>query len=154
MDHSGWFATKSGMWAFVIVELHPFSNACLRFRSSLPGVQVDAFVFEGAPQPPDEDIVEEPALAVHRDANAGSAQTVCPGKRRELAALIRIHDLRAAELVDRLVQRFDAKLCLQRVRDAPGQNLAGEPVDDRDQLYRNYSGGLAERQFIPCSPSH
>ena len=42
----------------------------------------------------------------------------------------RVHDLRHAELVDRLVQCLDAELDLQRVGDAPGQNLAGEPVQN------------------------
>jgi hypothetical protein len=29
VDHSGWFAAKGGMWAFVIVELDPLPDACL-----------------------------------------------------------------------------------------------------------------------------
>jgi len=47
---------------------------------------------------------------------------------------IRIHDLGRAELVEGLVQRFDAEVGLQRVRDAPGQDLAGVPVHDGDEI--------------------
>ena len=47
-------------------------------------MQVDALVFERPPQPLDEDVVEEPALAIHRDAHADLAQPVRPGEGREL----------------------------------------------------------------------
>ena len=96
-------------------------------------MQVHAFVFQRPPQPLDEDVVEEPAFPIHRDAHAGPAQAVRPGKRRELATLIGIHDLGRAELVNGLVQRLNAEIDLQRVRDAPGQDLAGVPVHDGDQ---------------------
>ncbi len=60
-------------------------------------MQVDALVFQGSPQPLDEDIIEEPPLSVHRDAHAGPAQTVCPDEGSELAALIGIHYIGRAE---------------------------------------------------------
>jgi len=41
---------------------------------------------------------------------------------------IGVEDLGRAEPVDRLVQRLDAKVSLKGVRDAPGQDAAGEPV--------------------------
>jgi len=62
------------------------------------------------------------------DFGLGPFQPVGPVERRELAALIRVHDLWRAELMDRLVQRLEAELRLKRVRYPPGQNLAGEPV--------------------------
>ena len=39
-------------------------------------MQIDVFVFQGSTEPFDKAVVEEPALAVHRDADAGSAQLV------------------------------------------------------------------------------
>ena len=50
-------------------------------------MQGDALVFQGSPQPLDEDVVEEAAFPIHRDAHAGSAEPVGPGEGRELAAL-------------------------------------------------------------------
>ena len=47
------------MWALVIVEVDPLSNACLRLRSGLPTMQVDAFVFQGPPQAFDTDEIEQ-----------------------------------------------------------------------------------------------
>ena len=61
-------------------------------------------------------------------------QPVGPIKGGELAALVGIHDLGRAELMDRLVQRLEAEVGLQRVGDAPGQNLAREPVHDGHQI--------------------
>ena len=99
-------------------------------------MQVDAFVFQGPPEPFDKDVVEEPALAIHRDTHTGSARPVGPGKGRELRTPIGVHDLWRAEPGDGLVQRIHAEVRLQRVRDAPGQNLAGVPVHDRHQIQK------------------
>ena len=134
IDHSGWFAAKGRMRALLVVELHPLSDASLRFWSGFPGMQIDAFVFQGPPQPLDEDVVEEPSLAIHWDADACSAQLVRPGKGRELGALIGVHDLGWTELVDGFVQCIDAKLSFQRVRYPPRQNLACVPVHDSHEI--------------------
>ena len=92
-----------GVGPLVVVEIDPAPDASLGLRAGLPGVQVDAFILQGPPEAFDEDVVETPALAVHRDPGADPLQPVGPGEGRELAALIRVHDLGRAELVDRLV---------------------------------------------------
>ena len=76
---------------------------------------------EGLP-PPSQPFLDRPA------------QPIRPGEGCELASLIRVHDLGRAELVDGLVQCFDAEVGLQRVREPPGQNLAGVPVHDRHEV--------------------
>lgn len=38
-------------------------------RAGFSGVQVDAIILQGAPQPLDDEVVEQRSLAVHRDAN-------------------------------------------------------------------------------------
>ena len=70
IDHGWGFAAKSGMGSLTVVELDPFSDTGLRLCSGFPGVEVDAFVFQAPPQPLHEDVVEEPALAIHRDEHA------------------------------------------------------------------------------------
>ena len=65
IDHGGWSAAKGGVWTLVIVEGHPFADARLCLRAGFPSMQVDAFVFQAAPETLDKDVVEEPALAVH-----------------------------------------------------------------------------------------
>lgn len=73
-------------------------------------------------------------FAVHRDPGPDPFQPVDPGEGRELRPVIGVHDLGRAELVDRLVQRFDAEVSLQRVGYPPGQHLPGMPVHDGDQI--------------------
>ncbi len=75
------------MRALMVVEGHPLPDGRFRLRTGLPGMQVDALVFESAPQPLDEDIVEETALPIHRYAHAGPAEPIRPGKGRELGSL-------------------------------------------------------------------
>lgn len=94
------------------IDSDPRANAGLRFRSSLPSVQVDALVFQASPQPFHEDVVEEPAFAIHGDPHAGPSQPVRPGEGRELTALIGIHDLGRVEPGDGLGQRLNGKALL------------------------------------------
>ncbi len=114
-----------GVRPLVIVKGDPFCHAGFGLRSCLPSVQIDTFILQGPSQALDEDVVEATALTVHRDLGADPLQPDSPCKGCELAALIRIHDLGRTEPVDCFVQRFNAKVRLQRVGDAPGQNLAG-----------------------------
>ena len=116
----GGAGAKSRMWAFVVVELYPLSDARPGFRAGFPGVQVDAFVFQAPPEPLHEDGVhcpagvglqtmrgEEPGFAAHRDARARPPRPVAPGKGRELRSQVGVHDLGRAEPGDGLVQRLD-----------------------------------------------
>ena len=91
-------------------------------------MQIDALVFEGSPQPLDEDVVEEPALAVHGNPHTGLPEGVGPGPGRKLAALVGVHDLRRAVPRDRLCQRIDAGLGIESVRQTPRQDLGKRPV--------------------------
>lgn len=54
----------------------PFCQASPQFRSGLEGVEIDAFVFQGPPQPLDKDIVHPSPPAIHADANASVFQDV------------------------------------------------------------------------------
>lgn len=52
----------------------------------------------------------------------------------ELAALIRIHDLRLAVVAHGIFQNFDTRTGLDRHRQPPSQILASEPVQHREQI--------------------
>ena len=79
-------------------------------RAGLSRVQVYALIFQRSPQALDHDVVEATPLAVHRDPRADPLQPVRPGEGRELRALVDVHDLRRAEVVDRLVQCLDPEV--------------------------------------------
>jgi len=109
-----------GVAPLVVVECDPAPDTDPSLGPSFPSLQIDAFILQEPPEAFDENIVNAAPLAVHRDPGADPFQPVNPGKGCELAALIGIHDLGRAELVDRLAQRLDAEVRLQRVGDAPG----------------------------------
>ena len=117
-----------GMRPVMIVEGHPAPDAGFRLRARVPCVQVNALVLQRPPKALDEDIVDAASLAVHRDAGAGALHAVRPGKGRELAALVAVHDLGRTEAVHRLVERLDTELGLAGIGDPPSQDLAGKPV--------------------------
>ena len=119
--------------ALVVVEGDPAPNAEPSLGPSFPGVRINAFILQGPPETLNEDVVDAANFAIHRDPAADPFQPVGPGEGRELRPLIGVHDLGRAELVDRLVQRFDAEVSLQRVGYPPGQHLPGIPVHDGDQ---------------------
>lgn len=100
----------------MIVEPDPSPDPGLCVPSPCEGVQEDALIFKGSPEPLDEDVVEKTPLAVHGDSNPGLLQTVRPSPRCELATLIGIEDIRTAVTVQSLFQRIDAELNIHGVR--------------------------------------
>ena len=99
----------------MIVEAHPVTDPLSGLEPAREGMQVDALIFQRAPQPFDEDVVEEPAAPVHRDPHPGLFQAMRPRPRRELAALIGVEDLGRAIPAQRLIQRIDAELYINGV---------------------------------------
>src|SRR5215469_10044217 len=79
----------------------------------------------------------------HSEANAGSV-SVSPDRptkivlRRSvesaLAALVGIEDFRSAIARERFRERFDAKIGVERVGEAPGEHRAAHPVHDHHQV--------------------
>ena len=97
-------------------------------------MQIDALVFQAAPQPLDEHVVHPTAPAVHRDAHRRRLQQPGELRRGELAALIGVEDLRPTEACQRFLCSFNAKLHVQCVRQPPGQHLPGRPVHHRNKV--------------------
>ena len=102
-----------------VVEPYPIFDHPFGLEPVLQFVQIDSFLFEGPPQPFDEDIVEISASTIHRDLDVGFGQIGDPGGPCELRPLIGIHDLGLAIFCDGLVQGFDAKAGVQRIRQPP-----------------------------------
>lgn len=96
--------------------------------------EVDVLLLDTAPEPFDEHVVEGPASAIHRDANAGSFHAGGKPTGGELHPLIGIEDLRSAPLQGRL-QRLQAKPAIERVRELPREHIPAVPVDDGHQIH-------------------
>jgi hypothetical protein len=97
-------------------------------------LEVDVLVFEAAPKPLDEDVVEPTAAPIHRDADASFGEPAGEGGARELAALVRIEDAGIAEAGERFLERGDAKRYVHGVRQPPREHGSACPVHHRDEV--------------------
>jgi len=70
-------------------------------------VQIDLFVFDGAPQALDEHVVAPAALAVHADLDMLRAQHIEERRAGKLRALIGVEYLRRAEAIERVLEPGD-----------------------------------------------
>ena len=66
----------------------------LQVSAILEGSEVDALVFDAAPEPFHEDVVMVAAFAVHADPDAMLFENACEGLAGELDALIGVEDFR------------------------------------------------------------
>ena len=80
----------------VIVELEVVveSGGQVRYRSVL--LDVDILVLDRAPEPLNEDVIEDPTAAIHADTNACHRQLAGEITRSELNALVSVEDFRLA----------------------------------------------------------
>ena len=70
VHHGGRLSAMGGVSPLVSVEGDPPANAGLGLRAGLPGVQIDALMFQGPPKEFDEDVVEAALFPVHRAPGA------------------------------------------------------------------------------------
>src|SRR5271169_926298 len=122
------------MWTTAIVEVEVAPDRCAGLGYTVVGFQIHLLVLDAAPQPLDEDIVPPGALAVHADGDAVFDQHAGECRAGELAALIRVEDLRLAVASDSVLKRFDAERRLHRDRDAPRQHATAEPIEHNGQI--------------------
>src|SRR5690242_8914323 len=97
------------MRSLEVVELEVARYARTSLDEVTIGVQVDLFVFQRAPQPLDEDVVQAASFAVHADAYSGVTQNARERLGGELRPLVCVEDFGLVEAHQRFVQRFDAE---------------------------------------------
>ena len=61
-------------------------------------------------------------------------QQLREGQARELRPLICVEDLRLAVFCERLLNSLNAKACVERDRELPGQDLPAELIDDGGKI--------------------
>ena len=127
------------MFSPVVVEVHPAANAVPGLGDAVVGVEVDFCVFEAAPEPFDERVVDPTAFAVHADLDARIFEHLREVLAGELAALVGVEDFGPAVLGQRLVQRRYAKARIQRVGQPSAQHFAAVPVHDRHEADEAFS---------------
>ncbi len=93
------------------------------------------------PQPLDEDVVHPAAPAIHGDLDSRCCQRTSESRRGELRALIRIEDFRFAKASQSILKCREAERRVHCIRNAPSQNRAARPIDDRDEIEKASSYG-------------
>ena len=78
--------------------------------SVLEGGEVDALVFDAAPEPLHEDVVMVAALAVHADPDVMFFENACKGLTGELDALVGIENVRRSMALKSLFQGIDTEI--------------------------------------------
>ena len=96
--------------------------------------EIDVLVLQGSPESFDEDVIGGAALAVHADGDALSFEDARAIGARELGALVGVEDLRPSVVARGVLQGVHAEIDGHGVRQAPGKDGAGVPVDDGDHV--------------------
>ena len=134
------------MWAAAVVKAEIVTDPGAGLRNAGIGVQVDLFVFDGAPEALYEDVVAPSPLPFvtgrclqanterHADLDLAGGQHLDEVGGRELAALIRVEYLGRAVTCQRLLHSFYAEVGLQRDRHSPCQDTPGEPIQHGSQV--------------------
>jgi len=135
----------------MIVEVKIFFQRWEEFATAGKVAGVDQFVFERAPQPFDEDIVQRSPAAIHTDRDAALLERSQEVGRGELRTLIGVPDFRLAK-PERGVERGQAEGGFHGIGKFPTEYVTAEPVHDRDQiekaaLHRNI-GNIAAPDMI------
>src|ERR1022692_2213467 len=92
-----------------IVEAEVTADRGPRLGDRVVGFQINLLVFDRSPQALDEHIVAPGALAVHADGDTGFEKNPGEAGAGELAALIRIENVRPAVTGQGFIQRHDAE---------------------------------------------
>ena len=97
-------------------------------------VEIDVLVFDAAPEPFAEDVVERMAATVHAELNVGGVKGGRESIGRELCALVGVEDF-GPTLAERLAQGIETEDAVQGVGKLPGEHIAAVPVDDSNQVH-------------------
>lgn len=103
------------MWSGGVIMQNPFANAPAHLFATVKNMQINAFIFQAAPQPFDEDIVDPAAFAVHGDADARLFEQGGKFKAGELATLVGVKYLRCAMTRHGVLQGLNAETGIHAV---------------------------------------
>ena len=97
-------------------------------------LQINLLGFHRPPESLDEDIVEAPAFAVHRQLHPAGQQGGRELGRRELTALVGVGDFRRAVPRDGPMGGAHAEACVERVGQFSREHGAAVPVEARAEI--------------------
>src|SRR6202035_552153 len=128
------YAVSPRVWTSAIIKVQVAADRSAGVADAFVGSQIHLLVFNAAPKPLDEHVVPPSALAVHADGDAVFDQHASECRAGELAALIRVEDLRLAVVSESVLERLDTERRLHRDRYAPRQHATAEPIEHDGQV--------------------
>ena len=93
-------------------------------------------VFDGPPQPLNEDVVLASSTAVHADRNVVICECVDEIVAGKLCPLVRVEDFRRSITVQSVIERVDTEIRLKGIGNAPGQDSSAIPIHDNDKIHK------------------
>ena len=93
-------------------------------------------VFDGPPQPLNEDVVLASTTAVHADRYAVVFECLGEIVAGKLCPLVRVEDFRRTIAAQSVIKRMDTEIRLKGIGNAPGQDSAAIPVHDNDKIHK------------------
>ena len=93
-------------------------------------------VFDGPPQPLNEDVVLASTTAVHADRNVVVFECLGEIVAGKLCPLVRIEDFRRTIAVQSVIERMDTEIRLKSIGNTPGQDSSAIPVHDNDKIHK------------------
>ena len=103
----------------VVVQIKILLSCRPNLSTVLKTMQIEAFVFDRAPEPFNEHIVYCSPSAVHADSNVVSEQDAGKLWAGELASLVAVEDFRLAVAFQCLIQRLYAEADIHGVGQTP-----------------------------------
>src|SRR5690349_18490366 len=104
-------------------------------------MQVDFLVFETTPESFDENVVEDPAAAVHADGDPMLGQEAEPAGAGKLHPLIGVADLGRRVRVQRPPKGAHAEVALQAIAELPSQHETARTSPSRQRGTRSRPSG-------------
>ncbi len=117
-----------------VVAVDPDADSLPRPAAGLEGVEVDALVLQGFPEPLDDNVVSPLPPAVHGDPDTGLLQSLGELHAGELGPLVGVEDVRLGVTRQGLLQGRDAEIGIEGVRQPPTEHPAAEPVHDGHEV--------------------
>ncbi len=123
------------MGPFQIEEVKVVCQALVEQGHGVVIMDVDVFVFDGSPEPLDENVVQCPASSIHADADVIKDESIREYRGGELAALIGVEDFGFSDS-EGIFQGQEAEIDRQSIGQPPRQDKPAEPVYHGNQVHK------------------
>jgi len=101
--------------ALLVVEVNPLLKPPSKLKAIVEGMEIKIVILECPPKALDEDVVLNPATAVHTDLNTVGLQQPHKSPTGELSPLVGVEDLGFSISLDGLLQGLNTEFALKGV---------------------------------------